>query len=300
MIRFTHLLRLKALASPSLARLTAGLASVYRHLGFHRIAAHLGIRRFPLLNTYHRLALGFVSTAGTPDVRTPPRADVDLFLGCVSRTTQGNTLDAAHRVLSQMGLQARVCAEQTCCGAILRHNGFPEQADKKLSDNAAAFGDRPLIGIASACIAELRSDPKLKHAQELCDFLAEHPRFETIRLQPLAAEVLVHEPCSHRNQLGGNAAVFRLLQRIPELRPAPLADNAFCCGAAGTYLISQPELSTALLDDKLKQLHTNPPRYLVTTNTGCALQLTSGIREAGLDIEVLHPIDLIARQLPAE
>ena len=183
---------------------------------------------------------------------------------------------------------------------MLRHNGFPEQADRLLSCNAAAFGDRPLVGIASACIAELRSHPKLRVAQELCDFLADHTGFDTIRLQPMLADALIHEPCSHRNQLGGNSSVTRLLQRIPELRIAPLAENAFCCGAAGTYLISQPALSAALLDDKIAQLRTNPPRFLVTTNTGCALQLASGIREAGLDIEVCHPVDLIARQLPAE
>jgi len=298
-VRRAKLIRLRALASPSLAHMMAGLSALYRRLGLHRVAAGLGIQRSPLLNAYHRLTLGFVSTRGTPAIQTPGQPDVDLYLGCVSRTTQGSTLEAAHRVLMQLKLQVRICAEQTCCGAMLRHNGFPGQADEQLSRNAGAFGDRPILGIASACIAELRSHPKLRGAQELCDFLADHVGFDAVRLQPLPGDAWVHEPCSHRNQLGGNSAVFRLLQRIPELRVAPLSDNAFCCGAAGTYLISQPVLSAALLGDKIAHLRANPRRFLVTTNTGCALQLASGIREAGLDIEVCHPVDLIARQLRA-
>jgi glycolate oxidase iron-sulfur subunit len=115
----------------------------------------------------------------------------------------------------------------------------------------------------------------------------------------LAVDVLVHEPCSHRNQLGGNTDVYRVLARIPGLRVAPLPDNALCCGAAGTYLLQHPQTARALLGDKLAHLARLQPKILVTTNPGCALHLAAGLREVGLSIEVCHPLELIARQLPS-
>jgi glycolate oxidase iron-sulfur subunit len=97
--------------------------------------------------------------------------------------------------------------------------------------------------------------------------------------------------------LGGNRAVFRLLARIPGLRVSSMPDNERCCGAAGTYLLRQPEMAAALLDDKLVSIRDLKPDIIVTTNPGCALHLIAGIRESGLDVEVCHPAELIARQL---
>jgi glycolate oxidase iron-sulfur subunit len=56
-------------------------------------------------------------------------------------------------------------------------------------------------------------------------------------------------------------------------------------------------MASALLRSKIASLAALAPAILVTTNTGCALHLTAGVREAGLSIEVLHPVELIARQM---
>ena len=108
--------------------------------------------------------------------------------------------------------------------------------------------------------------------------------------------MLVHEPCSHRHLLGGNGAVYRLLRRIPGLDVQPLAGNQTCCGAAGTYLLQQPAMAGALLADKLAAIAAAAPDLIVTTNPGCALHLIAGVCEAGLAVEVCHPVELLARQ----
>jgi glycolate oxidase iron-sulfur subunit len=109
--------------------------------------------------------------------------------------------------------------------------------------------------------------------------------------------VAVHEPCSHRNLLRDTAAVYALLARIPALEIVSLDGNGTCCGAAGTYLLEHADTAQTLADDKIRHLATLAPRYLVTTNTGCAAHLAARIRAAGLAIEVLHPVELIQRQL---
>jgi glycolate oxidase iron-sulfur subunit len=92
-------------------------------------------------------------------------------------------------------------------------------------------------------------------------------------------------------------AAYSLLRRIPEVELLPLAENNLCCGAAGTYLLDNPKMSATLLSPKIDRLRELEVDFLVTTNTGCALHLAAGAREAGLDLEVIHPVELIDRQL---
>ena len=222
---------------------------------------------------------------------------MDLFVGCVARTTQPGALAAAQRLLTRVGLEVRVPPSQACCGALHRHNGFPRQADQLLARNAAVLADRPLVGIASACVAELRTHTALADAHEICRFLGSLEWPEDLHLRPLRNRVAVHEPCSQRNVLRDPTAGYDLLQRIPGISLVGLEDNAYCCGAAGSYLLQQPKAAQALLAPKVQAIQALGTEILVTTNTGCALHLAAGAREAGLSLEVLHPVELIVRQL---
>jgi glycolate oxidase iron-sulfur subunit len=222
-----------------------------------------------------------------------------LFRGCVARISQQATETAALRVLSSIGCAVEDVRGQTCCGAIHRHNGFPEHAQASLETNRRVFGKRTVIGFASACVAELNEHGSC-HAIEICRYLADFSWPQGVELAPLAATVAVHEPCSHRNLLRDQQSVYALLQRIPELSIRALAGNELCCGAAGTYLTQHPTMAIALAEPKIVALRALRPRFLATTNTGCALHLGAQLREAGLDIEVVHPVELIAKQLTTE
>ena len=65
-------------------------------------------------------------------------------------------------------------------------------------------------------------------------------------------------------------------------------------------MLQQPELSDALLAEKLAALRKDPPDLLLTSNPGCSLQLGKGVRELGLETRVLHPLQLIEKQLVIE
>lgn len=238
-------------------------------------------------------------SADRADRPTPTDQMPALFRGCVARSVQQPTEGAALRVLVRLGYPPAVPSGQTCCGAIHRHNGHPAAAEQLLAQNRMLFGERPVVGFASACVAELREHGQF-NAIEICRFLLEIPWPDEARLVPLPATVAVHEPCSHRNLLRDQGAVYTLLERIPALELRSLPGNDQCCGAAGTYLTEHPATALALAAPKIDALKSMRPAYLVTTNTGCALHLAARIRDAGLDIEVLHPIELIERQLLIE
>jgi glycolate oxidase iron-sulfur subunit len=119
---------------------------------------------------------------------------------------------------------------------------------------------------------------------------------ETLEIKSLDRRVLVHGPCSLRHTLKGEKDPGKLLARIPGIDLTPMPDVG-CCGAAGSYLVSQPTTSDALRRRTLDAVWDDNPEILVTSNTGCALHIAAGLNEDGLLVEVMHPIELIDRQI---
>lgn len=292
--RAARLARLRLLARPRLTQTLARLARWHQRLGLARLSERLGAIRVPVLGPLLRLAGVIPETARALTPAAPQTPDLELFVGCMGGLAQGGAVLAARSLCEGLGLRVRVAPDPGCCGALFRHNGFPVQADAARARWARTPSDPPLVGLASACVAELREGPTGgREALELCDFLERLAPLARLSLAPLPGKVLVHEPCSHRNLLKDTGAVYRLLGLIPGLNVQPLPGNASCCGAAGTYLLDQPGMAGSLLADKLAALAEQAPDFVVTTNPGCALHLAAGVREVGLDIEVCHPVELL-------
>lgn len=291
--------RLKVLSSGWGTASAATLARLYRSAGLAQLAEMTGLPNGSRLRAYHRLALQLGRPEPAPGLKGSDQGtpqDLALFLGCVAPAAQPGLSKAACLVLGRLGYRVRIPQDQCCCGAMHRHAGLPREADRLIAKNATAFAKKRTLVTASACAAELRTHPDLGGTREICRFLADlqWPRH---MLRPLRERIAVHEPCSHRNALGDNGAAYDLLRHVPGLEPVALEGNAFCCGAAGTYLLDDPTMSATLLAPKVGHLRRLGFSILATTNTGCALHLAAGAREAGLDLDVLHPVELIARQL---
>ena len=132
---------------------------------------------------------------------------------------------------------------------------------------------------------------------DINQFLAEQDWGE-VKIRALSKKVVVHDPCSMRNVLRASVYPYQLLARIPDIEVLELDGNNFCCGAAGTYFLDQPEIAELLLSDKMKALAQSAEiSYLVTSNIGCLLHLASGLSNQEEKVEVLHPVTLLARQI---
>lgn len=235
------------------------------------------------------------------------RGDVALFTGCFTELFDQQTLDAAIKALTYLGYGVHVPASQTCCGALHWHKGDGDQARWLAEQNRAAFADlniRAVISTASGCGAHLGEYGRVLNNENLslqvCDinrFLNEIEWPENIKLQPLALRAAVHDPCSLTNVLKGAQHPYQLLAKIPQLEITPLSGNNRCCGAAGSYMLDHPQMADSLRDDKIKALLEIKPVLLVTSNIGCAMHLAAGARQAGLKLEVVHPVMLLARQI---
>lgn len=234
-----------------------------------------------------------------------PRGTVGLFLGCVAQLTDAPTLNSAIFILNRLGYSVDAPHAQTCCGALHQHNGDIGTAQALAQENRQAFsvpGIQAILHAASGCGATLaEQDPPLSlPLLDISSFLSQSPGWEHIQVSPLGETIAVHEPCSSRNVLHDQNAAYRLLQRIPGITLMPLAGNDQCCGAAGSYALSQPEMADLLLRDKIEAIKGSGARIIATSNPGCAMHLAAGLRAEGLVVEVLHPVHLVARQMGYE
>jgi len=232
---------------------------------------------------------------------------LSLFKGCLQNQTDPDTLPAAIKLLTHLGYSVDLPRLQNCCGGLHYHGGEEEEARHLARKNSRAFeGARTIVGVASGCGAVIKQygqiigDAGLATAlayRDITAFLVENVALDSAEFSTLPAKVLVHEPCSHRNQLKQGEQVYEILGKIPGLEIAALPDNQFCCGGAGSYSLSEPELARQMREPKLDALAELEPDYLVTTNIGCALHLKSGLAARDIKVEILHPVTLLARQL---
>ena len=231
-----------------------------------------------------------------------PCGEVGLFLGCVARLADVATLNASIYVLNRLGYTVHVPPMQTCCGALHQHGGDSKTAAQLAQQNVAAFDGlnlHAIITTASGCGTQLvkyHSDFSTKVA-DISKFLVTADGWDDIKIAPSQDKIVVHDPCTLRNVLYSSKYPYTLLTRIPGARVTPLAGNDQCCGAAGTYFLDQPEMAKALLNDKITALNNSDTRFLVTSNIGCTMHISSALRNTNPGIEVLHPVTLLARQM---
>ncbi|MHB1621193.1 MAG: (Fe-S)-binding protein [Sulfuricella sp.] len=230
------------------------------------------------------------------------RGEVGLFLGCVARVADAETLSASIFVLNRLGYTVHVPPRQGCCGAMHASLGEPEKVRVFEEQNLRAFAGLNLdavISTAAGCGAALKNYPQdfAGRVKDISEFLGEAGGWEEAGIAPLAEKVAMHEPCLMRNVLHCQDQPYDLLRRIPGVTVVPLAGNDQCCGAAGIYFLTQPAMAASLLADKIQAVKAGGAQILATSNIGCALHLAVGLKAAGIEIVVVHPITLLARQM---
>jgi glycolate oxidase iron-sulfur subunit len=242
-------------------------------------------------------------------VRGEPRGRVAILEGCVMGSVFADTNAATARVLARNGVEVVATVGQTCCGALHAHAGERDRARDLARRNIAAFerdGVDAVIVNAAGCGAAmkeygwlLKDDPewsarasafaaKVKDATEFLGDLGIRERPGTI-----SGRVTWDDPCHllHGQRIKDQPRA--LLAAIPGLQVVPLEEADWCCGSAGTYNVTQPELASAILDRKVANILRTGADTVVTANPGCLMQIQSGLRKAGSNVRVVHLLDLL-------
>lgn len=235
---------------------------------------------------------------------------IALFTGCFSSVMEQDIQQAAIDVFNTLGLEVVLPEGQGCCGALHRHNGELEIAGKLARKNIVAFSaDKAdaIVTTSSGCGASLKDYGEWLEGEELATpvldvshYLANALRQHKMVFDRLPLKVALHTPCTLRQDKDQEEAVIELLQKIPGLEIMPLSGQPRCCGAGGSQMLSQPEMADALRDDIVNEARSTDADVLISSNLGCAMHLRKGLAQAGIDIPLQHPVQLILQTIGVE
>jgi glycolate oxidase iron-sulfur subunit len=286
------------------------IATLFPRRGVFGALTKAGMRLRPLVpaSLAGKLPRSIPSRGQWPPPRHARR--MIALAGCVQPALTPDTNAAAARVLDRLGISLVEAPAAGCCGALRFHLNYQEEGRTDMRRLIDAWwplveqGAEALVMTATGCGATVREyghhlagDPryaeKARRIAALTKDLAEVLAAEAERLPPRVgdgARVAFHPPCTLQHWQPLKGVTERLLARLGyEL--VPVADAHLCCGAAGTYAITQPELSERLRRNKLAALETGRPDAVLTSNVGCQTHLA-----AGATVPVRHWIvDLEAR-----
>ncbi len=298
----------------------AWLVSVYQHSGLQLLLRKTRVLELFGLAKWERLIPvagkttknNYLSSTQTVDQqKNKPKKNVSLFTGCLAQIFDQQTLIASKNILRHCGYSVNIPEDQTCCGAIHEHNGDNDTAMQCAQRNIDAFSkhpENPVIFSASGCGASLSGYQKkysshshinsFQHSlSDILGFLVAEQAQKNLYFKALDKKVLIHRPCLSRNILNITNQAEELLKHIPKLRLEVVGTNTSCCGSAGSHMISHPEHAAAIREKLLGDIMQAKPDILVSDNLGCVLHIQAGLRLKGLDIEVVHPVVLLDRQL---
>jgi glycolate oxidase iron-sulfur subunit len=262
----------------------------------------------------------FPGREGDPGTETDPRGPapargtagrVALLTGCVQAHLFRRVNEATRRVLEVNGWEVVPAPDQGCCGALHAHGGRLETARAMARNNLRAFRaaapDR--IGVnAAGCGAAMREYVHLleegrAEERELARWLSERVRdvsellagegAEPRRGAPLPLKVAYDPPCHLLHAQRVVDPPVRMFRAIPGLELVALENGEECCGGAGIYGITHPELGGRIGADKVDAVRRSGARVVATGNPGCMMQIGAGLRMAGLEVQVVHPVELL-------
>jgi glycolate oxidase iron-sulfur subunit len=292
----------------------AGLGlRAYQRSGAQRLVRRSGVlKRLPKRLAEMEEMLG--PTQGGVRRYTPPRVTpavgparyrVGFIEGCIMPQFFGDTNAATIRVLARNGCMVYSPPSQGCCGALHMHTGDRPTAQELARRNIDAFEPLGLDAIiinAAGCGSTLKeyghllpNDPRAAEfaskVKDVNEFLA---AIELVPpTHPVPLKITYQDPCHLVHGQGIRNQPRQLLKMIPGLQLVEMKDSDVCCGSAGIYNLTHPEVSVRVLSQKMESLLRTGAQGVVAPNPGCSTQLAHGARRAGADLKQYHVVDLL-------
>ena len=225
---------------------------------------------------------------------------ITVFPGCTGNLFDTQTLESITKILAALDYDTHYPKDILCCGALAQHSGLPNIAASQMqaTENYLRTNNvKEYISFASGCGRQHNkefSNSDIKH-HDITNWLVKHIHIHQLKINPLSAHVLIHTPCTvNQDDIGMSE---KLLNLIPDINLSHFNDEPSCCGAGGAQLLFPQDSNQKLTDAKINEIKLTQPDIIVSSNIGCAMQLKLGLAKVALDIEVIHPVTLLSRQI---
>lgn len=257
-------------------------------------------------------------------------ATVALFRGCIMDVLFADTNVNTVKLLSEAGFDVVIPKTQGCCGALHAHSGEMDQARELARVNVKAFKDAGvdyIVSNAGGCGALLVEYDHLLHEDEswaadaawfakrvvdistivvekgrvpaFAEAAAEGEVPEAVAATGAAATITYQDSCHLRNVMKGSVAPRKLMKSVAGAQFCEMRESDRCCGSAGIYNVTQPEMAGQILEHKMEHANATGAQYLLTSNPGCLLQMKLGIDKHGRggDMKAMHIVDYLYERI---
>ncbi|MFM8322653.1 MAG: (Fe-S)-binding protein [Chloroflexota bacterium] len=238
---------------------------------------------------------------------------VQLFITCLGEQFYSATLQNLVRLLERLGVAPSFPEGQTCCGQPLYNNGFELRARQAARSLLRAFAasPHPLVAPSGSCVAMIRKGypalfpPGAPEHEQAIDLAGRTYELTEYLVRVLGVcdvgavyphRVAYHASCHPLRELGLRQEARLLLSAVRGLELLPLTEEDTCCGFGGAFSVTFPEISQAMLRDKLKNIQASGAEQVVVTEPGCLMNIAGGLQRAGSSLRAVHIIDVLAAQ----
>ncbi len=248
----------------------------------------------------------------TSNLPRPER--VTLFASCMVDQLAPSVGESTVDVLEYLGVAVDFLDDQTCCGQPAFNSGFRSEAYPVAERFVELFEkvDGPIVVPSGSCAAMVRNyygdlfrdNSSLadrakrvgERLYELTEFISRFFGTEAINGQ-LNTSATYHKCCHLLREVGIDEEPLEILSNIDDLQMTPLERADVCCGFGGAFAVKMPDISTAILDEKLDYIEATKSETVIAADTGCVYQMQGGLRRRGSPVQVVHIAEILAESI---
>ena len=252
------------------------------------------------------------------DLRPSPRfKPVSLFVTCIVDMVYPGTGVSVVKILEHLGVEVRFPMGQTCCGQPAFNTGFRDDARRVARQFLTAFADAQVIVCPSgSCASMVRhyypelfaDDPAWRRRAlraaditwELTEYLVDGLGVTDLGLKLPPTKVAFHHACHGLRLMHLGTQGVALAQAIDGVTVTSMPGDDECCGFGGTFSVKMPEISAAMLDEKIEGIQAADADVIVTGDASCLTQMNGGLQRKNVPRRVVHIADLLAQGLTEE
>ncbi len=245
---------------------------------------------------------------------SPKYKPVSLFVTCIVDMIYPGTGVSVVEILEHLGIEVRFPLNQTCCGQPAFNSGFRDDAKTVAKQFLTAFaGSEVIVTPSGSCGSMVRhyypelfaDDPEWRDRAnwaasitwELTEYLVDGLGITDLGAKLPPTKVAFHHACHGYRLMGLGPQAETLAGNIDGVSMTELKGWDQCCGFGGTFAVKMPEISGAMLNDKVKNINAADADVIITGDASCLMQMNGGLTRQGSTKRVMHIANLLAQGL---
>ena len=235
--------------------------------------------------------------------------NVNFFSTCIGDAVKANAARSSVLLLEELGCRVHYPRSQTCCGQPALNSGYIKEAMAGIKNNIVAFeeNDYPIVSPAGSCTYAIMSyalhlvnEPEwaeraiklAERVHDLTSFIVNELGIVDVGAR-LEGRAVYHPSCSLSRKLGVTKEPLELLKHVKGLELLEFPHMDRCCGFGGTFDTKMSEISGALVKEKVSDMMTVNPDYLIGADSSCLMNIGGRMAREGRPVKVMHIAEVL-------